>query len=47
MYELFQLTPQYGGIPNFEIGLSKRVVKKDFLDWIESRKAEKEQRSAS
>ncbi len=41
VYELFQLKPQAGGIPNFEIGLSKRVDKRDFLNWIETRKQEK------
>ncbi len=47
VYELFQLSPAAGGIPNFEIGLSRRVVKHDFLDWIESRKREKEQKNAN
>lgn len=41
VYELFQMTPKAGGIPNFEIGLSKRVEKRDFLQWIEGRKNEK------
>jgi hypothetical protein len=45
VYELFQLNPQLGGIPNFEIGLSKRVVKADFFNWIEARKREKGQQS--
>ena len=41
VYELFQLKAEYGGIPNFEIGLSKRAEKKDFVKWIEARKGEK------
>lgn len=41
VYELFQLKPSAGGIPNFEIGLSKRAEKKDFAKWIEIRKGEK------
>jgi len=41
VYELFQLKPEAGGIPNFEIGLSKRVEKGDFLKWIADRKREK------
>ena len=41
VYELFQLKPRAGGIPNFDIGLSKRAEKKDFLAWIEARKGEK------
>lgn len=41
VYELFQLKPQYGGIPNFDIGFSKRVEKDDFIDWIQRRKLEK------
>ncbi|TEB05861.1 Helix-turn-helix domain protein [Pelotomaculum schinkii] len=41
VYELFQLKPDFGGIPNFEIGFSKRVDKQDFLQWIEAKKKEK------
>lgn len=44
VYELFQLKPRAGGIPNFDIGLSKRAEKKDFLAWIEARKGEKAER---
>ena len=40
VYELFQLKPTAGGIPNFEIGTSKRVVKEDLLGWISARKKE-------
>jgi hypothetical protein len=40
-YELFQLKPEHGGIPNFDIGFSKRVVKDDFLRWIETQKERK------
>ena len=43
VYELFQLKPNYGGIPSFDIGGSKRVEKKDFIKWIEARKGEKAQ----
>jgi excisionase family DNA binding protein len=38
VYELFQLHPEFGGIPNFEIGASKRVDKADFKKWIEQLK---------
>lgn len=41
VYELFQISVKYGGIPNFEIGASKRVDKSDFKVWIEQRKEEK------
>ncbi|MDP4158175.1 MAG: helix-turn-helix domain-containing protein [Bacillota bacterium] len=34
VYELFQTLPKAGGIPNFSIGASKRVEKKDFIKWI-------------
>lgn len=34
VYELFQIHPDFGGIPNFEIGLSKRVEKIDLKNWI-------------
>jgi len=41
VYELFQLNPEYGGIPNFEIGASKRVEKDDFIKWISEQKSRK------
>jgi len=41
VYELFQTNQKSGGIPNFNIGNSKRVEKKDFILWIEERKQEK------
>ena len=41
IYEMFQIPPHMGGIPNFEIGNSKRVDKQDFLNWIEARKQDK------
>lgn len=44
VYELFQTFPEAGGIPNFEIGASKRVEKKDFILWIDARKNEKSKR---
>lgn len=47
IYELFQLKPAEGGIPNFDIGFSKRVEKEDFINWIKTRKQEKEQKPAS
>jgi len=34
VYEMFQLHPFAGGIPNFSIGSSKRVYKHDFIDWM-------------
>lgn len=37
VYELFQLKPELGGIPNFDIGFSKRVRKQDFIEWIDQR----------
>lgn len=41
VYELFQINPEFGGIPNFEIGASKRVQKADFVNWIDARKQAK------
>lgn len=41
VYELFQARVEHGGIPNFEIGASKRVEKSDFKNWITQRKEEK------
>lgn len=47
VYELFQLKPEAGGIPNFSLGFtkkcSKRAKKQDFLDWIEARSQGKRQ----
>lgn len=42
VYELFQLHKEHGGIPNFEIGFSKRADKSDFKKWLIQRKEEKE-----
>lgn len=47
VYELFQVKPEAGGIVNFEIGLSKRVDKRDLINWIEIRKAQKFKEVAS
>lgn len=44
VYELLQINPEYGGIPNFAIGKSKRVEKRDFIKWIESQKSERTKR---
>jgi len=41
VYEFFQLKPNAGGIPNFEIGITKRVEKNDFIQWIRTKKSEK------
>ncbi|WP_075620378.1 helix-turn-helix domain-containing protein [Paenisporosarcina indica] len=38
VYELLQTREEAGGIRSFQIGLSKRVDKKDFLQWIEQKK---------
>ncbi|MEC0266709.1 DNA-binding protein [Paenibacillus anseongense] len=38
VYELFQLKVEVGGIKNFEIGISKRVMKEDLFNWINSKK---------
>lgn len=42
VYELFQIHPNFGGIPNFEIGASKRVEKTDFKHWITMKKENKQ-----
>lgn len=42
VYELFQTNPKAGGIQNFNIGASKRVEKRDFFDWIDTRKQVKD-----
>ncbi|ENH95686.1 hypothetical protein J416_14812 [Gracilibacillus halophilus YIM-C55.5] len=41
VYELFHTHVEKGGIPNFEIGASKRVSKEDFKKWISLKMKEK------
>ncbi|MDN4526396.1 helix-turn-helix domain-containing protein [Fictibacillus fluitans] len=41
VYELFKLDVEHGGIPNFEIGASKRVEKADLEIWIAAQKKKK------
>lgn len=43
VYELLKQDPTAGGIPSFAVGTSRRVIKSDFVDWIEQRKSRKEQ----
>lgn len=40
VYELFDLSPKCGGIPNYSIGISRRVEKGDFDLWRKKRKEE-------
>lgn len=39
VYELFQQSPAHGGIPNYDIGNSKRAEKADLIKWKEAQKA--------
>jgi len=41
VYELLQLNTEFGGLPHFTIGISKRVVKEDFIHWIEKKRRTK------
>lgn len=47
VYELFQLHPDCGGIPNIDIGYSKRVDKQDYIAWLEARKQAKAEKIAA
>lgn len=38
VYELMQVHPDHGGIPNFIVGASRRVDKSDLLQWKEGLK---------
>lgn len=38
IYSLFDVNPEFGGIPNFSIGISRKVDKQVFFNWLESRK---------
>jgi hypothetical protein len=41
VYELLELSPEYGGIPCYSIGASKRVDKADYLLWIAKLKSKR------
>ncbi|MGE6379219.1 helix-turn-helix domain-containing protein [Peribacillus muralis] len=38
VYELLQMSEEFGGIKCFQIGSSRRVDKEDFFKWIEKKK---------
>lgn len=38
VYELMDLSPDFGGIRSFRIGRSRRVEKADFIAWLKNRK---------
>jgi hypothetical protein len=38
IYELMDISTEAGGIPKLQIGRSKRVMKTDFIEWLESKK---------
>ncbi|KON83369.1 hypothetical protein AF331_17905 [Rossellomorea marisflavi] len=42
VYELLKVHVEHGGIPNYEIGISKRVEKADFMQWIKQLKEKKQ-----
>jgi excisionase family DNA binding protein len=37
VYELFELSPDHGGIPVISIGITKRVRKETFENWLKQR----------
>lgn len=41
VYELFEIKPEHGGIPNYPIGVSKRADKVDVIAWKDNLKAVK------
>lgn len=47
VYELFKIHPSEGGIPNFDLGDSKRVDKYDFIAWLESLKSRKQYKKSA
>ena len=47
VYELFQLSPAHGGVPNYDIGTSKRVEKADYANWRDARKTAGKQKYAA
>lgn len=47
IYELLQINVEHGGIPNFEVGISKRVMKGDFNDWLISKRKSRSEKLSS
>lgn len=45
VYDLFKKNPNAGGIPNFDVGFTEkasiRVMKSDFIQWIQEQKNKK------
>lgn len=42
VYEHFKLPPDRGGMKNFSIGTSRRVMKEDLVQWIELKRKEQD-----
>jgi hypothetical protein len=38
VYDNLNLQPHAGGIPNFKMGKQKRIIKDDFVTWINKQK---------
>lgn len=41
VYELFDLSPEMGGIPNYSIGTTRRADKEDVKQWRDNLKNQK------
>ncbi|QEK13747.1 helix-turn-helix domain-containing protein (plasmid) [Crassaminicella thermophila] len=38
VYELMDISVEAGGIPKLQIGRSKRVIKTDFIKWLQNKR---------
>lgn len=45
VYELFKLPIERGGIPNFNVGNSRRVMKSEFIAWIAAQRKKQDAES--
>lgn len=43
VYDLYKLPPERGGIPNFRVGNSRRVMKTDFISWINQQRNQQDE----
>lgn len=43
VYDLYKLPPDRGGIPNFQVGKSRRVMKTDFIGWINKQRSQQDE----
>lgn len=43
IYEQFKIPQDLGGIPNFQVGKSRRTMKTDFVRWINKQRGQQDE----